>query len=654
MESSTVLKSYPASSMSELIKHECGIALIRLKKPLGYYAEKYGSPLHGFSKLFLLMEKQHNRGQDGAGIGCVKLNVPHGHSFMHRERVLRDNSLGPLFRKQLKRFDKAVSKGIIVPEFVDTVKLHFDFGGEVLMGHLRYGTSGDFTESSCHPYFRRSNWPTRNLMVCGNFNMTNTGELNRLLIKRGQHPIFDTDTQTILEEIGFHLDEAHDAIYHKMRDEAHMAGPEIPEVISKELDIVRILKKAASVWDGGYCIAGMVGNGDTFVMRDPHGIRPAHYFEDDEVIAFASERVPLMTAFDKEKEDIKEVPPGHVVSIKNTGELSVSPFDNGVPRTSCTFERIYFSRGNDPDIYQERKALGSALCPHILKEIDHDLTNAVFSYVPNTAETSSYGLLHGLRKYRRSKVKERILEAHSEGTLDEKLVDELILDNWPRAEKIAHKDIKLRTFISNEKGRSKLVSHIYDITYDVVESKDNLVVLDDSIVRGTTLRESIIKILSRTNPKKIVVASTAPQIRYPDCYGIDMSELGKFIAFQAAINLLKERGAHERIDDVYRACLEEVTKPMEEQVNCVKAIYEPFTAIEISAKIAEMLYPKDIPWNGELCILYQTIEDLHAAIPEHTGDWYFTGNYPTPGGMQVVNRAFIDYFENRSGRSYDV
>ncbi len=640
--------------MSDLIKHECGIAMIRLKKPLAYYAQKYGSPLYGFSKLFLLMEKQHNRGQDGAGIGCVKLNMPHGHSFMHRERVLKENSLGPLFRKQLKRYDKAVSKGIIIPEFSETVKAHFDFGGEILMGHLRYGTSGEFVESSCHPYFRRSNWPTRNLMVCGNFNMTNTAELNQILINRGQHPIFDTDTQTILEEIGFHLDEAHDAIYHRVRDQDHMAGAEIPEVISQDLDIVRILRKAAAVWDGGYTIGGMVGNGDCFVMRDPHGIRPAHYFEDDEIVAFASERVPLMTAFSKEKDDIHEVPPGHVVAIKNSGELKVEAFHDPRPRTSCTFERIYFSRGNDPDIYQERKALGAALCPHILANIDFDLTNSVFSYIPNTAETASYGLLHGLRRYRRSAVKSRILEAHANGTLTEDLVDELILHNWPRAEKIAHKDIKLRTFISNESGRSKLVSHVYDITYEVVAPKDNLVVLDDSIVRGTTLRESIIKILSRTHPKKIMVASTAPQIRYPDCYGIDMSELGKFIAFQAAISLIKDQGGQGRIEEVYHACLEEVHKPKEEQINCVKEIYAPFTAEQISARIAEMLYPRDIPWEGELVILYQTIEDLHKAIPEHTGDWYFTGNYPTPGGTQVANMAFIHYYENRSGRSYDV
>lgn len=640
--------------MSELIKHECGIALIRLKKPLGYYQEKYGSPLYGFSKLFLLMEKQHNRGQDGAGIGCVKLNMPHGQSYMHRERVLKENSLGRLFKGPLKKYDKLVQKGIILPEYTESVKAHFDFGGEVLVGHLRYGTSGNFTASSCHPYFRRSNWPTRNLMVCGNFNMTNTAELNRILINRGQHPIFDTDTQTILEEIGFHLDEAHDAIYRRMRDGSDLPGSQIPEVISDELDLVRILRKSASVWDGGYSLAGLVGNGDAFVMRDPHGIRPAYYFEDDEVIAFASERVPLMTAFDKEKSEISEVPPGHVVSMKNDGEVRVDSFAEPAPRSSCTFERIYFSRGNDPDIYLERKKLGAALCPQILEEIDYNLEDAVFSYIPNTAETASYGLLHALRMYRRSAVKDKILKAHADGSLNEKLLDELILNNWPRAEKIAHKDIKLRTFISQEKGRSKMVSHVYDITYDVVQPKDNLVVLDDSIVRGTTLRESIIKILSRTNPKAIIVASTAPQIRYPDCYGIDMSELGKFIAFQAAISLLKDRGAANRIEEVYKACLEELRKPKEEQVNRVKEIYASFTTEEISGRIAELLRPRDIDWKGRLVILYQTIENLHASTPGNTGDWYFSGNYPTAGGVQIANQAFVHYYENRSGRSYDV
>lgn len=598
------------------------------------------------------MEKQHNRGQDGAGIGCVKLNMPLGESYMHRERTLKENSLGQLFRKPLKRYDKAVAAGRIVPEFPETVKTHFEFGGEILMGHLRYGTSGEFSESSCHPYFRRSNWPTRNLMVCGNFNMTNAEELNEVLIARGQHPIFDTDTQTILEEIGFYLDEAHDAIYHQQRDEHRTPGAEIPAIISKELDIPEILRQSARVWDGGYSIAGMVGNGDCFVLRDPRGIRPVHYFEDDEVIAFASERVPLMTAFDKEESAIQEVPPGHVFSIKSDGTSKVERFHDPCPRSSCTFERIYFSRGNDPQIYRERKALGGALGPAILKEINNDLENTVFSYIPNTAETASYGLLAFLRNHRRQMVKEAILDAHQKDCLNEDLMDELILKNWPRAEKIAHKDIKLRTFISQESNRSKMVSHVYDITYGVIQPSDTLVVLDDSIVRGTTLRESIIRILSRTSPKRIIVASTAPQIRYPDCYGIDMSELGKFIAFQATIALLHERGAQERIREVYHACLEEIQKPKEQQVNCVKDVYAPFTPEEISAKISQMLYPVDLDWRGDLTLLFQSIPDLRKSIPDHSGDWYFTGNYPTPGGTSVVNKAFIRYFEKRGGRSY--
>lgn len=640
--------------MSELIKHECGIALVRLKQPLGYYREKYGTALYGFHKLFLLMEKQHNRGQDGAGIGCVKLNAALGQGFMHRARALKDNSLGRLFARQLKDYDKAVAKGVIIPEFPETVKQHFEFGGEVLMGHLRYGTSGAMEESSCHPYVRRSNWPTRNLMVCGNFNMTNTAELNEILIQRGQHPIFDTDTQTILEEIGFYLDEMHDAIYRRMRDEQKLPGRDIPAVISRELDIVQILRESAKVWDGGYVIAGLIGNGDAFVMRDPRGIRPAYYFEDDEVVAFASERVPLMTAFEKDKEDIAEVPPGHVVSIKADGTLRVAEFAEPLPRRACAFERIYFSRGNDPDIYRERKALGGALSGQVLEAIGHDLKNSVFSYIPNTAETASYGLLAALRRDRRAMVKQQILEAMANGRLTEDLLDELVLHNWPRAEKIAHKDIKLRTFITQEKGRSRMVSHVYDVTYDIVGPQDNLVVLDDSIVRGTTLRESIIKILCRTRPKRIVIASTAPQIRYPDCYGIDMSELGKFIAFQAAIELLKECGASETIAEVYQACLAEVKKPKEQQINCVKAIYAPFSPEQISARIAAMLYPRKLDWNGELRIIFQTIGNLHASIPEHTGDWYFTGNYPTPGGYLVVNQAFIHYYENRVGRSYDM
>jgi amidophosphoribosyltransferase len=566
--------------------------------------------------------------------------------------VLEENSLSTLFKQELKRYDKLVRNGDIIPEYAPGVKEHFKFGGEVLIGHLRYGTSGKFDESSCHPYFRKSNWPTRNLMVLGNFNMTNTWALNQKLVERGQHPIFDTDTQTVLEEIGFHLDEQHQALYRRHRD-AGLSGVEIPDVIGKELDMVDVLRRSAQIWDGGYVIAGMVGNGDAFVMRDPHGIRPCFWFEDDEVIAFASERVPLMTVFEKEKEDISELTPGHVVTIRSNCEVGIQRFTAPQKPAPCSFERIYFSRGNDPDIYQERKALGSALMSRLLDAIDHDLDHAVFSFIPNTAETAFYGMLDGLRLNRRKEVKAAILEAQKDGPLSEELLDRLILNNWPQSEKLAHKDIKLRTFISQETGRSKMVSHVYDITYGVVRPEDSLVVLDDSIVRGTTLRDSIIKILSRTKAKRIVVASTAPQIRYPDCYGIDMSELGKFIAFQAAIDLLKLRNKERVITDTYKRCLAEVEKPASEQVNCVKAIYDPFTAEELSVHISKLLRPKDIDWNGELRIVFQSIEALHECLPDHGGDWYFTGNYPTPGGTAIANTAFVNYYEKRNGRSYD-
>lgn len=638
--------------MSDFIGHECGVAFIRLKHPPAYYAEKYRTPLYAFNKLFLLMEKQHNRGQDGAGIGCVKLHTPIGQAFMFRDRELDDNSLARLFRRQLKRYDKLVRKQVVFPELPETVKTHFDFGGELLMGHLRYGTSGAYGESSCHPYFRRSNWPTRNLMVCGNFNMTNTAELNNLLMRRGQHPIFDTDTQTILETIGFHLDEAHDEIYREQRDTTGLPGEDIPRVISERLDLVEVLRESARAWDGGYCILGMVGNGDSFAMRDPAGIRPAFFYENDELIAIASERVPLMTGFNVETSEIRELPPGHIMEIKTNGRVRVEPFADPRPRRACSFERIYFSRGNDPLIYRERKALGAALAPQIIDCIDCDFENSVFSFIPNTAETASYGLLQALRNHRRRTVRDQILEAQSRGELTPELVDQLIMSNWPRVEKIAHKDIKLRTFISQAAGRSRLVSHVYDITYDVVRPDDHLVVLDDSIVRGTTLRESIIRILSRTRPKTIVIASTAPQIRYPDCYGIDMSELGQFIAFQAAVALLRDKGAEERLRDVYEACRRELTKPVEAIENKVKDIYAPFTEDEISGKIAEMLRPADLDWRGQVKIIYQKIENLHAACPDNSGDWYFTGNYPTPGGFAVVNRAYINFYENRSGRSY--
>ena len=639
--------------MSDFLKHECGIALLRLKKPLAYFQDRYGTALYGFNKLFLLMEKQHNRGHDGVGIGCVKLNMPLGQPYLFRDRSAKKDSLTLAFDKQMKRFDKAVKKKLIDPEDPESVKRCFNFGGEVLLGHLRYGTSGVFSEGSCHPYVRRGNWETRSLMVAGNFNMANAAELTRMAIDRGQHPVFGTDTQTVLEEIGFHLDEEHTDIYRQKRDEG-VDGSTIPKLISQQLDLGTILKRSAEFWDGGYTIAGAVGNGDCFVMRDPNGIRPCFYFDNDEFTGFASERVPLMTVFDLQQEQIHEMPPGHVITIKHTGELKKTQFADERPATPCSFERIYFSRGNDPEIYRERKNLGAALVPNILKSIGNDLENTIFNFVPNTAETAYYGMMSGLREHRRQEVKSAILEAAKSGDLDEETLDQLVLRNWPRGEKIAHKDIKMRTFISQEKGRKQLVSHVYDITYGIVEEKDNLVMIDDSIVRGTTLRESILRMLSRTNPKKIVIVSTAPQIRYPDCYGIDMAELGKFIAFQAAIELLIARGEKKLIREVSMRCEEELKKPAAEMRNCVQDIYEPFTPEEISAKIAQMVTPEVTGWKGAVDVIYIGIEALKKSISPTCGDWYFTGNYPTPAGYSVVNRAFVQYYNNVEGRPYDM
>ena len=625
--------------------------MIRLLKPLSYYQEKYGTALYGFNQLFLLMEKQHNRGQDGAGIGCVKIDVAPGEPYMGRDRSIKTNPMARIFRDQLKEYNKLVKRGLIDPEDPATIKKHFEFGGEILLGHLRYGTSGVYSTKNCHPFVRQSNWPTKNLMLAGNFTITNEKNLNNSLIDRGQHPIFGTDTQAVLEEIGFHLDEAHDAIYHKMRDN-QVDGREIPGIISKELDPIRILRHATDGWDGGYAIAGLIGNGDAFVMRDPQGIRPCFYFQNDEVIAFASERVALMTIFDQPIENVCELEPGTATVIKNNGAIYCERFTEPRPYTPCSFERIYFSRGNDADIYKERKALGGALVEQIVKAIDGNFADSVFSFVPNTAEIAYYGLLSALREHRRDEVKASILKAQKEGTLDEALLDKLILDNWPRGEKIAHKDIKLRTFISQEQGRAKLVSHVYDITYGVVAEKDCLVCIDDSIVRGTTLKESILKILSRTKPRKIVVASTAPQIRYPDCYGIDMSELGKFIAFKAAIALTKEDGDEALLEAVYQDCLAQAKLPAVDMVNHVKRIYDAYTDEQISAKIAQLVYPKNIPWTGDLEIIFLPVEKMHEAIPVHNGDWYFTGDYPTPGGYSTLNRAFINYYEDKDGRAY--
>ena len=639
--------------MSDFLTHECGIAAVRLRKPLEYYQDRYGSSLWGFQKLFLLMEKQHNRGHDGVGIGCAKLNMPLGQPYIFRRRDAEKDSLATLFRNEIKWFNKMARKELLKPKVPASVKEHFDFGGEILIGHLRYGTSGDFDSGSCHPYLRRSNWPTRTLMVMGNFNMTNTAALNEKLIARGQHPVFGTDTQTVLEEIGFHLDEAHTALYHQLRDQG-VDGHEIPDKISELLDIEDIVKISAQPWDGGYAIVGVVGNGDMFVMRDPHGIRPCHMLITEDVIAFASERVPLMTVFVAKAEDVKPLDPGSLVVIKADGTMRIGKFAADADYRPCSFEKIYFSRGNDPSIYRERKAMGAALVDQIVGSIDGSFDNTVFSFVPNTAETAYYGMMDGLRMYRRQQVRSEILQSMSDGTLTTEKVDALILKNWPCGEKIAHKDIKMRTFITQEKGREQLVSHVYDITYGVVKKNDNLVIIDDSIVRGTTLKKSILKILARTEPKKIVVCSTAPQIRYPDCYGIDMSEMGKFIAFQAAVALHRRAGRQQLLDEICEDCRAELKKPADQVTNVVKRVYEAFTDEEISEEISRMVYPEEMDWHGEVEILFQTIENLHASIKGPCGDWYFTGDYPTPGGYATVNAAYIRWSDGLTGRGYEL
>ncbi len=638
--------------MSDPIKHECGVALVRLLKPLSYYFEKYNTPLWGFYKLFLLMEKQHNRGQDGAGIAAVKLNVAPGYPYIFREREMKPNPLDRIFNKILREYSELVRIGKVHPEFVRSVKENFDYGAEIYLGHLRYGTSGGYTIHSCHPYFRRSNWPTKNLVLAGNFNITNNDDLNQNLVDHGQHPIFETDTQTLLEEIGFHMDQEHDALYHELRNSG-LKGAEIAEGISDRLNLVEIIRRASQGWDGGYSLAGIVGNGDSFAIRDPAGIRPFHYFMNDEVIAFASERAPLMTVFDLELEQVQEVKPGQVIVIKKNGSVVQDTFQDPVVQRSCSFERIYFSRGNDHDIYQERKKLGALLSDQILKEISTDLDRTVVSFIPNTAETAYFGLLEELRRRRRLEVRDQILELAKTDSITPESVDSLIMRGWPRAEKVTLKDIKLRTFISQETDRNQLASHVYDISYGTLTPEDSLVCVDDSIVRGTTLKNSVIKILARLKPKRIVIASTAPQIRYPDCYGIDMSQLGKFIAFQAAIALLKERGQEELMREVYQDCVAQASKKPVELQNHVKRIYDRLSTEEISKKVSQLVTPKLPDWKGEVVILFQTIENLHLALPEHTGDWYFTGRYPTPGGYKALNQAYINYFENSSNvRSY--
>lgn len=636
--------------MSDPLHHECGVAAIRLLKPLSYFADKYSSPDWAFNKLFLLMEKQHNRGQDGAGIGCIKLGMPLGQPYIFRARDATSSALSNIFSTHQRNLRHMRERGEIDGSDAESYKNNFNFGGEILMGHLRYGTSGLFDEGSCHPFLRRTNWTTRTLMLLGNFNMTNAPELNQKLIARGQHPVFSTDTQAVLEEIGYYLDEAHTDIYRELR--ADTPGQDIPSQISQRLDLYDIIGKASQAWDGGFCIMGGVGNGDYFCLRDPHGIRPCHYVLTDEYLAIASERVPLMSVMEVESEAVHELPRANMIVVKNTGKVTIREYTKPLEPTPCSFEAIYFSRGNDPIIYRERKALGAELTEKVVESLDGNFSKAAITYIPNTAEVSYYGLLEGLRAYRRNRVTNAMIKAFRSGKMSEALIEELILRRWPRAEKIVHKDIKLRTFITQESSRGQMVSQVYDLTYGAVGHDEVLVAIDDSIVRGTTLKTSLLRLLARANPRKIVIVSSAPQIRYPDCYGIDMSELGKFIAFQAAISLLKKRGMYDYITSVYDECKRQLALPVEQRCNPVKMIYSPFTDDEITEEVSRLVTPDNCPCPVQ--VIYQTLEGLHKSIEGPCGDWYFSGDYPTPGGYTTVNVAFINWFEGRDGRSYSL
>lgn len=633
--------------MSDAIKHECGIALLRLKKPLEYYLDKYGTAFYGLNKMYLLMEKQHNRGQDGAGLANIKLDMKPGERYISRRRSIDPKPIQDIFTSINSRFEDIAEQNPEYLKDIDFLKKNAGFTGELFLGHLRYGTSGKNGIESCHPFLRQNNWMTRNLVVAGNFNLTNVDELFDVLANLGQHPKEKSDTVTVLEKIGHFLDVENEDLFRKYKTQGYN-NRQITSKIAENLDIQKILKRASEDWDGGYTMSGLFGHGDAFVLRDPAGIRPAFWYEDDEIAVVASERPVIQTAFNLKKEDIKELTPGHALVLKKSGDISELKINEPTERKACSFERIYFSRGNDYDIYNERKLLGQYLIPQIIKSINNELDNAVFSFIPNTAEMSFYGMMKGLEDFLNVEKLEAI-KAMGNDITDEKL--QKVLNRKTRFEKIAIKDAKLRTFITQEDNRDDMVAHVYDITYGTVKrNEDNLVVIDDSIVRGTTLKQSILRILDRLEPKKIVVVSSAPQIRYPDCYGIDMAKMNEFIAFEAAIELLKENGKAYIIDDVYKKCKEQQLYPKEQIKNYVKEIYEPFTADEISAKIAQILTPVDM--NSEVEIVFQTIENLHKACPDHTGDWYFTGNYPTPGGNKVVNRAFMNYIEGISERAY--
>lgn len=633
--------------MSDQIKHECGIAMIRLLKPLEYYLAKYGTSFYGLQKLHLLMQKQHNRGQDGAGIAGIKLDMPPGVKYISRIRSNSNTPIKDIFNQVYDRLAEIKEKTPARLNDIQWLKQNLDFTGELMMGHLRYGTFGHNSIVNLHPFVRANNWKTRNLVLAGNFNMTNVDELFNKLVELGQYPVETSDTVTVLEKIGHFLDEENEKIYWKYKSSG-LSKREITDKIAGDLDVRSILEESSQYWDGGYVITGMFGHGDAFVLRDPSGIRPAYYYADDEVIVATSERPPIQTAFNVKAERIREIKPGHALIIKKDGSWKEEVCKQPQEKRSCSFERIYFSRGTDAEIYQERKMLGKLITPIVLKSIDYNLRDTVFSYIPNTASAAFRGMVQELNNHCLDVKKDRILAAGN--SLTPELLDS-IFEVRLRIDEIAVKDMKLRTFITQDNQRDDLVAHIYDVTYGVVRpGEDTLVVVDDSIVRGTTLRNSIVRILDRLEPRHIVIASSAPQIRYPDCYGIDMAKLSDFIAFRAAIALLRETHQEHVINEVYNLCKAQEKLPKEQIVNHVKLIYKPFTAEQISAKIAQLITSPSV--KAKITVVYQTIENLHQASPEHLGDWYFTGNYPTPGGNKVVNRSFINYIEGRDERAY--
>ncbi|MBS1952479.1 MAG: Amidophosphoribosyltransferase [Cytophagales bacterium] len=625
--------------MSDTILHECGIALVRLRKPLSYYIEKYG-PTYAMNKMYILMEKQHNRGQDGAGIANIKIDQKPGYRFFSRYRSIKAEPVAHLFKKISKKYKKAQKEAKAKFRDEQWLKEHVAFSGELWLGHLRYGTHGINNIESVHPFLRQNNWRSRNLVMAGNFNMTNVEELFNVLVELGQHPKDKVDTVTVMEKIGHFLDEEVQTLFEKYKD--HFSNKEVSEIIENEIDLQRVLRRACKDFDGGYTMAGMTGSGSAFVVRDPSGIRPAYFYANDEVVVVASEKPAIKTAFNTEYEQIQEIRPGHALIITKNGEFAQKQIMPALEKKSCSFERIYFSRGTDPEIYRERKQLGKLLVPQVLKAINFDIKNTVFSYIPNTAETAFLGLMEGIQDYLVSKQKEIIIDGKP--TVDS--LDD-ILSFRPRIEKIVIKDVKLRTFITDDDHRDEMVSHVYDTTFEVVnKGKDTLVVIDDSIVRGTTLEKSILKMLARLNPKKVVVVSSAPQIRFPDCYGIDMSKMGEFIAFRAMISLVKDQGNDHLLGEVYEQC-----QTMNDgSENFVKKLYKLFTPEQISEKIADIVRPEEM--KAELDVVFQTIENLHKAIPHHSGDWYFTGNFPTPGGIKVANQSYLNYMDGKLVRAY--